>query len=501
MLTRAFMLARARARDRRYDGVFLTCVRSTGIYCLPSCKAKSPKPENVEHWATPAEAQAAGFRACLRCRPDDHYAGRDVDRDALLSAATALRATPGDFDGVPAFAAKTGCGVTKLTALCKQHLHLLPADVILRARVATACDQLAHSRARVLDIALDAGFMGSSAFHLNFRAHTGLTPRAFRQMLAGRTFALQLPPRLAVSECLRYAARDPDGISERLVDGVLTLALSLAGRAGAVTIERGRTLRCAVAMADGKVPGRDAMLAAHAAVTRLLHLGCDSEAAERRLQRASQLRPLLRARPGVRPWLCSTPFQALLWAVLGQQVHLAFAHRLRAAVTRRAGERIGDLVALPEAAAVARLDASDLVADHCSRQKAESLLAAARAVHSGAVDLDALATTAAGTADAALQQLRGVGPWTSQYVLMRGFGLLDCLPVGDSALATAAAQVFGLPRRPDGEQLVRLAQPFAPHRTLLCFHLWRSLADAHAPLDSRARNRKPGAPVSAAMTP
>ncbi len=175
------MLARARARDARFDGVFLTCVRTTGIYCLPSCRARAPKPENVEHHPTPSIARARGFRPCRRCRPDDFYAGVDRDRLALLDALVALRASPSEFENVASLATRVGCGATKLAALCRRHLGRTPAELLRAARIEHACNALRHTDRNVLDIALDAGFATSSAFHANFKRATGSTPGAYRR--------------------------------------------------------------------------------------------------------------------------------------------------------------------------------------------------------------------------------------------------------------------------------------------------------------------------------
>ncbi len=487
-LTREQMLDRASARDRAFDSVFLTCVRTTGIYCLPSCRARSPKPENVEHARTPAEARARGFRPCKRCRPDDHHAGRDGDRDGLLRALTALRAAPGDFDDVAAFARATGCGATKLLLLCRKHLHRAPADVLLAARLHHARRELAGTRRRVLDIALDCGFQGSSAFHANFRAHTGMSPRAFRTMGDATGFALQLPPGHPTAACFAYHGRDADSLSERVLGPALHLALRFADRAGVLTLVLRRgSVHATVAMADGRAPGRAAMLDAHTSAVRLLRLDCDPAAGERVLRRDAALRPWLQQARGLRPWATATPFDCLLFAILGQQVHLAFAQQMRRDLTRRAGQPVGALVAQPTAAAIADLDAGDLRAVRSSQSKGATVLTAARAIADGDLDLDALG---AGSAEAAAQQLlalRGIGPWTTQYLLMRGLGFLDCAPTGDSALAAAAQRIHGLIERPDAGELAALLLPCAPYRSLASFHLWRVFATPALPASPTPR--------------
>jgi 3-methyladenine DNA glycosylase/8-oxoguanine DNA glycosylase len=182
---------------------------------------------------------------------------------------------------------------------------------------------------------------------------------------------------------------------------------------------------------------------------------------------------LARGREGLRVPLTLDPFEALVWAILGQQVNLAFAYALRRDLIRLAGAPVGGLIAHPEAAQIAALDHGDLLARRFSGRKAEYLLNAAAKVAAGELRLDGLLTaTGAGKA---LRALRGCGPWTAQYVLMRGLGFRDCVPVGDAALTLALQRWFQLDERPDAPETLRLLAPFAPHRSLATFHLWASL--------------------------
>jgi 3-methyladenine DNA glycosylase/8-oxoguanine DNA glycosylase len=315
-------------------------------------------------------------------------------------------------------------------------------------------------------------------------------------MLDGDAFALRLPPGHATAACFGYQARDRFTGAERGDERTLDKALVLAGAVCVLELRhRGDLLHCRVRTADGRAPEREAMAAAHRAVARMLRLDLDPAAAERALCADSRLRPLVRRARGLRPWGTGGAFECLLWAIVGQQVHVTFAQQLRAAVVQLAGARAGDLVAHPEPGDVLRLDAADLTARRFSRAKAGCLLSAAAAVATGELDLAALAAGSAAEADAALQRLRGVGPWTAQYVSMRGLLFGDCLPASDSALAHAAQLAFALPQRPGAAAMQQLAEPFAPHRSLFTFHLWR--ADS---ADSGARIRKKGEPQASCST-
>ncbi|HLQ39306.1 MAG TPA: helix-turn-helix domain-containing protein, partial [Planctomycetota bacterium] len=394
--------------------------------------------------------------------------------------------------GATAFAARVGCGATKLTDLCRRHFHATPADVVVAARLAFARDRLATTRSSVLDVGLDAGFASSSAFHDNFRAHSGTTPREYRRLLQNRSFALTLPAGFPVADCLHWLSRTPDSACERRIGDTLHLALLLDGRPAVLSLQfTAALLRCRVQTV--RAPSPLAMRSAHATVVRLLNLAGDPRPARAVLAADARLLPLLRRRPGLRVFQHQSPFACLLWAILGQQVHLRLAAALRAAVVRAAGQPIGDLIAHPDAAAVAALDAAELRAMHCSRQKTDCLLAAAAAVADGTLDFTTLAAGSAASAASRLQALPGIGPWSSQYVLLRGLGFADALPAGDAALALAMQQLFALPQRPDAAVQQRLAAPFAPHRGLFTFHLWHALADTAVP-DSGARIRKNARP-------
>lgn len=469
MLSRDDMLARAAARDARYDGVFLTCVRTTGIYCLPSCKARTPLPANVEHCATPAAAQARGYRACRRCRPDEFHAGRDPVHERLQAVLGAFRARPGDFADAAAIAAALQVGNTRMAALFRQHLHASPADTLLAARIAFACERLATTGARVFDIALDAGFASSSAFHDNFKRRTGTTPIGFRRLLRGDRFVLALPVEFPHAEFRRWWGRDAAGTCERLVDGVLHKAIVLAGRPAVLSLAvRDGRAECRVESAGGP----EVMREAHAIVVRMLDLAGDPEPGITHLCRERSLRPLVRARPGLRLLPTATPWECLAWAIIGQQVNVGFATALRSAWIERAGERIGDLYVHPSPSVAAALGVETLRGLRFSGPKATHLLTAAAAAAGPSLPLDDLVQATATATARRLAAVRGIGPWTVGYVLLRGFQFVDALPVGDVVLADALQRLRGLPERPDADAMLVAATPFAPYRGQLAFQWW-----------------------------
>ncbi len=293
---------------------------------------------------------------------------------------------------------------------------------------------------------------------------------------------LPLPADYRVADMLAYHGRDTASVSERVIGSRLEKVLTLAGGQTLLSLDVGPD--AAVARFDRVLEGAESQ-AAHLTVQRLLGLQSDVEAFAA-LPAATSLHE---ARPGLRIPLTATPFEALCWAVIGQQINLAFAAALRREMITLAGTPHGPsgLIAHPDAAAVAAIDPAALTARRFSRSKARYLVEAAAAVAAGAPSLEALAGLEAEAIEAALTTLRGIGPWTARYVLLRGFGHPDIAPIGDSGLATGLQRLHGLVARPSAAEQEAAMQAFAPHRSLATAHLWAGLADQAA----GAKSRKP----------
>ena len=305
-----------------------------------------------------------------------------------------------------------------------------------------------------------------------------MSPGAYRRLGESTEFVLALPDDFRRDDVFGLFGRDPDGATERVEGRRATKALRLDGRAMRLELSFG-TRRARVRVQARRRPGRRALVEAHARVVRMLGLEADPGPFERRMARSRETAPLIRGRRGLRIPLTVDAFEGLLWVIVGQQVNLAFASLCRARVIELAGEPAGDgFLAHPTPAAVAELDADDLFARQFSRRKAEYLLDTSRAITAGTLDLEGLATEPAGRIEETLGGVRGLGPWSVQYLLMRAFGLEDCVPVGDAGLVAALERFFHLEGRPDPEQTLRLMEPFAPARSLATFHLWKSLGDA-----------------------
>src|SRR5580693_2308785 len=187
-LPKPFSWTREQARSGKFDGKFLIGVRTTGIYCLPSCPTHPPKAENVTLFRTEEECIASGLRACKRCRPDLYYRGEDENVGLFQGLAARVRKAPEDFPDAGSLARTTGVSLTKLADLFRAHAHLAPAQWLRRERVRQAASRLLSGEEKVVDIGFDAGFESESVFHRQFLSLTRMTPGAYRAMKGANVF-------------------------------------------------------------------------------------------------------------------------------------------------------------------------------------------------------------------------------------------------------------------------------------------------------------------------
>jgi AraC family transcriptional regulator of adaptative response / DNA-3-methyladenine glycosylase II len=477
MLPKPFSWDRREARAGRLDGQFIVGVLTTGIYCLPSCSARAPNPENVRLFETELEAQAAGLRACKRCRPDVYYSGGDVDAALFEALAARVRAEPAACADAAALARACGVSQTKLGDLTRVHAHLTPAAWLKREHVRAACRLLLDTDARVVDVGHAAGFESESAFHRQFLAVTRMTPGAYRGLNGASVFMLQLPAGYRAREILAYQARDPASPCERVQGATILKALSMGDGAAVLEVSLEPDAAWCRVHSGAKLEGRS-VAQVHAAALRMLGLTLDVTPFESRAARDSRMAALLERRRGLRLPLTATGFEGLCWAIIGQQINIAFASALRRELLALAGTEIGDMRAHPSAERVAEIPVDELARRRFSRSKAEYLIGAARAAAEGRLQPEAIGDGSAVVAERELTKLRGIGTWTARYMLMRGAGFADCAPVGDVALAAALQRLTAAEERPGPEQVEALMRPFAPHRSLATLHLWASLKDS-----------------------
>jgi AraC family transcriptional regulator, regulatory protein of adaptative response / DNA-3-methyladenine glycosylase II len=476
MTIKPFTWDRAEARTGKFDGRFIIGVLTTGIYCIPSCSARQPKPENVRIFKTEDEAKAAGLRACKRCRPDLFYKGEDENISLFEGLQARVRGAVQDFPDTSALAKSCGVSQTKLGELFREHAHLAPASWLRRERVRLAARALLESEDRVVDVGYGVGFESESVYHRQFLALARMTPGAYRALKGSEVFLLQLPPGYRALEVLGYHARDPESPCEKSEgnriwkalqtdDGPAVLEISLESEGAWCRMHAARKM------------GRDSMAFLHAAALRMLGLNNEVSLFEKRVSGDPKLTVFAR-RKGLRVPTIPTGFDGLCWAIIGQQINVKFAAALRREIIHLGGEKVeAGMIAHPSPARVADIGAAVLTKRRYSRSKADYLVGAAKEVAEGRLDIEGLPDGSAASAEKKLKAVRGIGTWTARYAMLRG-GFADSAPVGDSALATALQRVHRLEDRPDHDAVHKMMQDFAPHRSLATCHLWASLRDA-----------------------
>jgi len=440
-------------------------------------------------------------------------AGPQDPLDALEDLLLRVRLEPGRFPDPSAMARELALDPVALDRLLRVHAHLDAEAFLRQARVAAARRMLPDTIGPAWAVGAACGFRSPAGFRAQLLAATGLTPAGCQELgrSDARSCTLALPPGYRVEDALAYHGRDPLSRSERVTGTTLVKAMLVADRPvlqelafqdGAVRLRMlkpdgpawpdavgpagpkhraGSALGQAHEQAHEQAPDPAPLAVLQARAVRMLGLGVDPAPFER-FVRPLPLRRLVAPRRGLRIPLTADVWESLVWAVLGQQVNLAFAYSLRRRLTELCGVPVAPgpgpgqgLLAHPGPAAVAALDPAELLPLQFSRGKAGYLVALARKVADGTLPLEALPLGTATGAALRLEAERGVGPWTAHYVLMRGCGFGDCVPLGDAGLTLALQRQFGLDHRPTVRETAALMAPFAPHRSLATFHLWASL--------------------------
>ncbi|HLA36611.1 MAG TPA: AlkA N-terminal domain-containing protein [Rhodocyclaceae bacterium] len=473
------------ARDRRFDGRFYVGVSSTGIYCRPICRVRTPLAANCRFFAHAAAAEAAGFRPCLRCRPELAPGLAAIDASSRLAWAAAQRIEAGqlDDDGLTGLAARLGIGERHLRRIFGETFGVTPVAYAQTQRRLLAKRLLADTNLTITEVALAAGFGSLRRFNTLFRSHYGLTPSALRRESLptnasdGLQCELAYRPPFDWPRLLRFlAARCIAGVEE--VDGeCYRRSVALATADGLYTgwiALRWSPQREAVVASVAPSLAR-VLPAVLAGVRRLADLCCEPQIV------AAALGALAADAPGLRAPGAFDGFEMSVRAVVGQQVTVKAAHTLAGRFAAAFGERIETPFAaierlFPSAQRVCALGVEEIAALGIVRQRATAILALAREVADGRLDLGPTANIAATVAQ--LEALPGIGRWTAQYIALRALNWPDAWPSGDVALIKSLGVATA--RAADTQ-----AEAWRPWRSYATMHLWRRLAEGAATMGGK----------------
>jgi AraC family transcriptional regulator of adaptative response / DNA-3-methyladenine glycosylase II len=468
-----------RTRDARFDGRLYSGCSTTGVYCRPICPARTPRREHMSFFPTAAAAQAAGFRPCLRCRPEaaPDAAAWGGTSSTVSRALSLIESGALDTDDAEALASRLGIGERHLRRLFHEHLGASPNDVASTRRVLLATQLIRDTHLSMADVALAAGFGSIRRFNEVFRQLFGRPPRTLRgerdrtPAVPSQALTVRLPYRPPYDWPAMLAflsARAITGI-EVVSDDRYIRSIEISGRQGLIVVEPASFNSLQVSVRFPYLPALPAIIGR---IRRMFDLGADPVAIDAHLATDPILAPLVVARPGLRVPGTWDAFELTVRAVLGQQITLRHAIGLAGRLVAGFGqplaphdqsERVTHV--FPSAS---RIASANLAILGMPRARATALSALARLM---ADDADLLRR--AGTLDECVSRLRslpGVGEWTAHYIAMRELREPDAFPAADVALQRALQRLEG--RALTGRELMMRAEAWRPWRAYAAQLLW-----------------------------
>jgi AraC family transcriptional regulator of adaptative response / DNA-3-methyladenine glycosylase II len=469
------------ARDPRFDGIFFVGVTSTGIYCRPICPAKTPKAANCRFFASPPEAEQAGFRPCLRCRPELAPGSAPVDdsqRIARLIVQRMENGAIGEADGLETVAEQFELSSRQIRRIVQKELGVPPIQLLLTRRLLLAKQLLTETRLPVTEIAFASGFASLRRFNDAFGRRYGMAPTRLRKaavagapIVSTDTSTLQMcyrPPYDWTGMLAFLKARQLSGV-EWVADDSYARTVRLGDRTGWIRVTEAKGKRAlAVEFTHSLSPVLPALLSR---LRALFDLDARPDIIRRYLGKDKRLGPLVRANPGMRVPGAFSGFEMGMRAILGQQVTVKAA----TTVAGRLVAAFGDPVATPfpkldritpSSARLAQATVDDLAPLGIVGARCRSIIALAQADVAGALPLEGGVAHDPEAFVERLLQLPGVGAWTAHYIAMRASRWPDAFPSGDVAVLKSLGGVT--PRQAD-----ELSQAWRPWRSYAVLHFWQ----------------------------
>jgi AraC family transcriptional regulator of adaptative response / DNA-3-methyladenine glycosylase II len=485
-------------RDARFDGRLFVGVKTTGIYCRPICPARTPKFENVSFYASAAAAQEAGFRPCLRCRPEisPELAFWRGTSNTVSRALALIEAGGLDQDDVEGLANRLGVGARQLRRLFRQHVGASPIAVAQTRRVLLAKQLIHDTRLSMAEVALASGFGSVRRFNETFHDLFGRSPATLRRIRdRARREADALSVRLAYRPPYEWqamlaflAARAIPGVELVTADSYRR-TIAFGKHAGLVTVTPAGQHRVDVSV---RFPDMAALPSIIARVRRVFDLAADPDQIGAHLSQDPTLAPLVTARPGLRVPGAWDGFELAMRAICGQQITVPAATKLLGRLVTVHGAPLA--ASLPDGGGLSHvfpspqsIAAGDPATFAMPAARARALIALAQAIAA-----DPMLFSRGASLEQAISKLRalpGIGEWTAQYIAMRELREPDAFPAADIGLLRAMADGDG--RRQSPEQLLARAEAWRPWRAYAALHLWA--AGATRPADEEKADAREAA--------
>lgn len=470
------------ARDPRFDDVFFVGVTSTDIYCWPICPVKTPKASNCRFFKSPQEAESQGFRPCLRCRPELAPGSAPVDDSQRIAYLIVQRLEEGGMDEdarLEAIAGQFELSSRQIRRIIQKELGVSPIQLILTRRLLLAKQLLTETALPVTEIAFASGFSSLRRFNDAFSSRYRMPPSRLRKKAvcgldiasSDGTSILQLTYRLpydwnAMLEFLK--TRELKGV-EWITDDTYARTVHLDGHTGWINISQAKQRNSLLMeFSHALSPVLPALLSR---VRDLFDLRARPDIINKQLRKDKLLRPLIRMNPGTRVPGAFNGFELGWRAILGQQVTVQAATTIACRLVEAYG---GPMVTpypelcylTPSPAEIAKASVGNLARLGIVGARCKSIIALAQAHVSGELSLDGGVHHNPTVAMERLAQLRGIGPWTAQYIAMRALHWPDAFPKEDIAILN---HLGGIPAK----QAEEISQAWRPWRSYAVIHLWR----------------------------
>ncbi len=484
-------------RDARFDGRLFVGVKTTGVYCRPICPARTPKFENVSFFASAAAAQEAGFRPCLRCRPEisPELAFWRGTSNTVSRALALIEAGGLDADDVEGLADRLGVGARQLRRLFRQHVGASPIAVAQTRRVLLAKQLIHETSLPMAEVALASGFGSVRRFNETFRDLFGRPPATLRR-------TKDKPRREADALSVRLSYRPPYDwdamltfLGARAIPGVELVSrgsykrsIAFGKHSGVVTVMPADKSRVDVTVRFSDMAALPSIIAR---VRRVFDLAADPDQIGAHLAQDPTLAPLVAARPGLRVPGAWDGFELAMRAICGQQITVPAATKLLGKLVQAHGTPLSASIrdsdglshVFPSPMAIASADPAGFAMPGA---RARALIALA-----AAISADPMIFSRGASLDQAIAKLRalpGIGEWTAQYIAMRELREPDAFPAADVGLLRAMTDAAG--RRPSPAELLARAEAWRPWRAYAALHLWAAGAAASEQVQDKADARE-----------
>jgi len=472
------------ARDSRFDGVFFVAVTSTGIYCRPICRVKTPKAANCRFYDTAQEAEHAGFRPCLRCRPELAPGNAPVDDAQRIAQLIVQRLEEGQLDeeaGLEAIADQFELSSRQIRRIVQKELGVPPIQLLLTRRLLLAKQLLTETTLPMTEVAFASGFSSLRRFNDAFTRRYRMPPTRLRKTAKDGTngtdaiadtdtSVLQLsyrPPYDWKGLLAFLSARALKGI-EHVTDESYARTVQFGKARGWIRVTQSKRHHALLLeFTHTLTPVLPTLLGR---VRALFDLDARPDVIAKRLGKDAHLARAVKANPGLRVPGAFSGFEMGLRAILGQQVTVKAATTIACRFVEAFGESIAMPVPelnrlTPSPARIARASIDDIARHGIVAARAKSIIALAKAEGSGEICLEGGAHHNPDDSIRQLAKLPGIGPWTAHYIAMRAMRWPDAFPKEDIAVRNNLGGV-------SAREAEALSQPWRPWRSYAVMHVW-----------------------------